>query len=221
MSRQSVSPAIEEYLESIFRLQEKNGVARTSEIVRSLNVSPGTVSNTLESLKKKGYVMWEPYKGVKLTDKGRNIAIKVIRKHRLCERLITDFLKMDWSCSHEAACRLEHCFTNEMTNYLEKALRNPKTCPHGNPIPTHDDRIRKEETVSLCKLKTNDKAVITRIIEEEREILNYFSKQGLYPGVKVRLMEKTPLDGPILIEANGNKVALSIRLASIIHVKKL
>src|SRR4030042_4920051 len=87
-----VTAASEEYLECIYKLQEKSGVARTSDIVKSLGVAPGTVTNTVEWLEKEGLVAHKPYKGVKLTHKGRKIALQVIRKHRLSERLLVDIL---------------------------------------------------------------------------------------------------------------------------------
>ena len=90
-----VSVVTEEYLESIFRLQEKRGIARTSEIVKLLKVAPGTVTNTIERLERKGLVTHTPYKGVKLTEEGARIAMRVIRKHRLSERLLTDILHVE------------------------------------------------------------------------------------------------------------------------------
>ena len=122
-----VTPKIEEYLEGIYRLQERNGVARTSNIVKLLQVVPGTVTNTVEKLEKEGLVIHEPYRGVKLTEKGFKIALRVLRKHRLSERLLTDILSMDWDEAHEAACRLEHAITDNIIKKLEKALGHPKT----------------------------------------------------------------------------------------------
>ncbi|MBO3842519.1 MAG: metal-dependent transcriptional regulator, partial [Candidatus Brockarchaeota archaeon] len=92
----AVTPVVEEYLECIFRLQEKEGVARTSSIVKSLGVAPGTVTNTVEKLEEEGLVTHVSYRGVKLTEKGRRIALQVVRRHRLSERLLVDILKMDW-----------------------------------------------------------------------------------------------------------------------------
>ena len=123
---EEVTAVIEEYLEGIYRLQEKSGVARTSEIVKLLQVVPGTVTNTVERLEKEGLVTHEPYKGVKLTEKGRKIALNVIRRHRLSERLLTDILRVKWSEAHKAACRLEHAIIHEIVKPLEKALGHPR-----------------------------------------------------------------------------------------------
>ncbi|MEM3648531.1 MAG: metal-dependent transcriptional regulator, partial [Thermoproteota archaeon] len=100
-SSEEVTPVVEEYLECIYRLQEKEGVARTSSIVKSLRVVPGTVTNTVEKLEKDGFVTHVSYRGVRLTEKGRRIALKVVRRHRLSERLLVDILKMEWDRVHE------------------------------------------------------------------------------------------------------------------------
>ncbi|MEM2875360.1 MAG: metal-dependent transcriptional regulator, partial [Candidatus Bathyarchaeia archaeon] len=131
-----ISSIVEEYLETIFRLQERSGVARTSALIKALNVSPGTVTNTVERLERGCFIIHEPYRGVKLTEKGQRIALKIVRKHRLLERLLTDILNVAWERVHDAACQLEHNLSDEIVKKIEKVLGHPKTCPHGNPIPT-------------------------------------------------------------------------------------
>ncbi|MFB0502553.1 MAG: metal-dependent transcriptional regulator, partial [Candidatus Bathyarchaeia archaeon] len=109
-----VSSVIEEYLEVIYRLQERSGVARTLELAEMLNVAPGTITNTVERLEKESLIVHEPYKGVRLTEKGRGIALRMVRKHRLSERLLTDILDVEWDKVHDAACQLEHGISDEI-----------------------------------------------------------------------------------------------------------
>ena len=99
-----LSHEAEEYIEVIYRFQKRNGVAKTTELARKLNIVPGSVTNTIEHLKKHDLVEHEPYRGVKLTDNGRKIASSILRRHRLAERLLTDFLHLDWSEVHDPAC---------------------------------------------------------------------------------------------------------------------
>jgi DtxR family Mn-dependent transcriptional regulator len=149
LSEQLVTDVVEKYLEAIYRIQEgEGGRARTSSIVKALRVVPGTVTSTVERLEKDGLVQHAPYKGVRLTKKGRFIALQVIRRHRLCERLLTDILRVDIGKSHELARRIEHAIDDEdIIRNLEKALDHPRTCPHGRPIPTKCGAIiEKEET---------------------------------------------------------------------------
>lgn len=215
-----VTPAIEEYLEGIYRLQERNGVARTSKIVKLLQVVPGTVTNTVEKLEKEGLLIHEPYRGVKLTEKGFKIALRVLRRHRLSERLLTDILSVDWDEAHVAACRLEHAIPDNIIKKLEKALDHPKTCPHGNPIPTACGGIIEEESIPLTNLNPKESATIIKIGEETAESLEYLATFGLVPGTSIETVEKTPFDGPLTVKVGGINTELSHSMASIIYVKK-
>jgi DtxR family Mn-dependent transcriptional regulator len=215
-----VTAVVEEYLEAIYKLEEKYGVARTSDLVSSLKVAPGTVTNTVERLEKEGYITHEPYKGVKLTSKGLGIAIQVVRRHRLSERLLTDILHMEWDKVHEAACQLEHGITNEIIKPLEKALKHPKTCPHGNPIPTKCGGIIEEKSQPLTKLREKEQGIIVKITEEKSDLLHYLDTLGLRPGVKVEILEKAPFDGPTTLKVDGVSHALSPEMASIIQVRQ-
>jgi len=215
-----VTEVVEEYLEGIYRLQEKSGVARTSDIVKVLQVVPGTVTNTVERLEKEGMLRHEPYRGVKLTDKGRKIALDVIRRHRLSERLLTDFVRVDWDKVHDAACKLEHGIANDVIKKLEKALGHPKTCPHGNPIPTACGGIIEEKSEPLSTLRAKESGVVAKIKDETPEVLEYIAALGLLPGTSIEIVEKAPFDGPVTVKVGGANHALSLSMASIIWIKR-
>ncbi len=215
-----VTHVAEEYLEAIYRLQERSGVARTSEIVKMLTVAPGTVTNTVERLEKEGLITHVPYRGVKLTEKGLKLALNVIRRHRLSERLLTDLLHVDWDKAHNAACELEHVMDNDVIKKLEKALGHPKTCPHGNPIPTKCGGIIEEESEPLTNLNSGEGGIVMRIVQEEHDLLQYLATVGLMPGTILEVVERAPFDGPITIRIKGKNHALSREVASIIEVKR-
>ena len=217
---EEVTAVIEEYLEGIYRLEEKSGIARTSDIVELLQVVPGTVTNTVERLEKEGLVTHEPYKGIKLTEKGRKIALHVIRRHRLSERLLTDILRVEWDKVHDAACKLEHGITDEIMKPLEKVLKHPKTCPHGNPIPTKSGGIIEEKSQPLTELNEKEQCIVMKITEEKSDLLRYLDTLGLVPGTTIEVLEKAPFDGPITLKVGGTSRALSRVLASIIQVKR-
>jgi DtxR family Mn-dependent transcriptional regulator len=216
-----VSPVIEEYLENIYRLQKKRGVARTSDLVKQLRVVPGTITNTIERLEREGLVIHEPYKGVKLTDKGNKIALDVLRRHRLSERLLMDILNVKWSETHDAACKLEHAINDNITKKIETRLGYPKTCPHGNPIPTKEGKIIEENSKPLTELKNLEEGVVVKITEEKAELLYYLERLGLIPGARIKVIEKTPFKGPITIKIGESNYPLNFTTASIIQVKNL
>lgn len=220
MIRQIVSPTVEEYLEQIYRLEKEWGVARTGHIAKIVGVSLGTVTNTIDALKHQQLVTHEPYKGVKLTDAGLRIAVDVIRRHRLAERLLTDFLKLDWSSVHEHACRLEHAIADVLTKPLEKALGHPTSCPHGNPIPKACGGILEEASQPLVDLPEGEKGVVVKIVKENKEVLEYLLEIGLVPGIPIKVVEKAPLNGPITLLIDGRSRPISRDLATIVWVKQ-
>jgi len=216
-----VTSATEEYLEIIYRLQEKSGVATTSDLVKSLKVAPGTITNTIARLEKESLVIHKPYRGVRLTEKGRRIALRTIRKHRLSERLLTDLLNVEWEKVHEAACKLEHSISDEIAKKIEKALGHPKTCPHGNPIPTECGGIIEEESRPLSEFNLGEKGVIAKITDERRELLEYLNSLKVRPNKIVEVIEKAPFGGPITVRIEGRNCALSREIASLIKIRKI
>ena len=216
-----VTSATEEYLEIIYKLQKKSGVATTSDLARALKVTPGTVTNTIARLEKESFVIHEPYRGVRLTEKGRRIALRTIRKHRLSERLLTDLLNVEWERVHEAACKLEHSISDEIAKKIEKALGHPKTCPHGNPIPTECGGIIEKSSEPLSEFNIGDKGVIAKITDERRELLEYLSSLEVRPDKIVEIVDKAPFGGPITVRIEGKNHALSREIASLIEARKI
>jgi len=215
-----ISKQSEEYLEAIYRLEGKTGSAKTMELAHQLKVVPGSVTNTIESLERRGLITHKPYKGVKLTERGRKLALEVIRRHRLAERLLMDVLRLDWSQVHDTACKLEHAIPKEIIKPLEIALKHPKTCPHGNPIPTACGGVIEEKSEPLVDLNTKEKAIIVKITREESDILQHLATLGLTPGAYIEVENKIPFRGPLTIKVDDASHTLEHKLASIIDVRR-
>jgi DtxR family Mn-dependent transcriptional regulator len=212
--------APEMYLKTIYNLESKNGAARTGDIANILNITPGSVTNTLEVLETKGLVAREPYKGVKLTGEGLKLALSVFRRHRLAEKLLTDVLKLDWTDSHEEACKLEHVISDQLATSIEKALGQPRTCPHGNPIPSENGSIPPTKDQPLSELGNGETATVSRIPDPNAELLRYLATLGMFPGVKIEVEEKAPFKGPMLVKVGSSSCPLSLDVASVIYVSK-
>lgn len=217
--KKDVSIAMEEYLECIYRLEEKFGKAKTGDIVKFLGLSAGTITNTLKRLKKRGLIVHKPYVGgVRLTEKGRRIALEVIRRHRLSERLLSDVLNQEWDKVHETACMLEHSINEEVARLLEKILKEPRTCPHGNPIPAENGMIIEEKSVPLTSIMSGTQCRIVKVIEESPDFLRYLKKIGLMPGTTIEVVDIEPYDGSIIVKVGFMNHVLSRSVASLIQV---
>jgi DtxR family Mn-dependent transcriptional regulator len=212
------TPRIEEYLESIFKLQQEHHPVSTSSLAEHLKLSAPSVSEMIKKLAGKGLVN-HTEKGVCLTEEGSLIAKKVIRRHRLSERLLTDVLGFRWDEVHEEACRLEHAISPEMEEHIAESLGNPKTCPHGYPIPDKEGVLVKEKVTPLSELKASCKGVIVSVFEEDPNMLKYLASLGLIPGVCVRVEEVAPFGGPMIVCVSGSRYALGREVASKIKVK--
>lgn len=216
---EEITNETEEFLESIYRLQERNGVARTSNLVKMLKVAPGTITNTVERLEKRGLVTHRTYKGVKLTPKGRNLALNVLRRHRLSECLLTDVLRMEWNQVHEAACRLEHGITDDVAENIENVLEGPRTCPHGNPIPTSLGGIVEEESHLLSDLNPGEEGIVTSVTDEKTNVLEEVERLGLKPGAHIKVLDNAFPHGPVTARINEYKNKIDLKVASVVRVK--
>jgi len=221
MKSKKVSDVVEEYLECIYKLEEKFKAAKTGDIVKSLKLSPGTVTNTLRRLERRGLITHKPYRGVKLTEKGRRIALEVIRRHRLSERLLTDFLRLEWEKAHEAACRLEHSISGDVEKLIERALNYPKTCPHGNPIPSESGKIIEVSSVPLSLAGVGEKCEVVRVTDERIELLQHLKNLGLVPGASIEVVNIEPISESITVKIGPTHHSLSRSVASSIQVRHL
>jgi DtxR family Mn-dependent transcriptional regulator len=207
----------EEYIEAIYKLQKRSGVAKTKELAEELHVVPGSITNTIEHLEKHGLVKHKPYRGVELTAKGESLALNILRRHRLAERLLTDILDAQWSDVHESACKLEHALTKEVITLLEKRLGNPRFCPHGNPIPTEHGEVEEEECYPLTKIGLNVICVVAKVTDEKREKLLTLASKGIKPDAPIHVVQKNPSN--IVLCVAGKEHTLTYDDASSIWVK--
>jgi len=196
------------------------GSAKTGDVAKILGITPGSVTNTLEVLETKGLVVREPYRGVKLTDSGRKIALLVFRRHRLAERLLTDALHFNWTDAHDEACKLEHAISEPLASSIEKTLGGPKVCPHGNPIPDETGQVQRGNGQPLSELRSGELATVSRIPDENTSLLRYLSSLGMTPGTKIKVEEVAPFRGPMLVKVGASSYPLSPDVAAGIYVNR-
>ncbi len=228
-----MSSSIEEYLQAIYTLEEEQKPATTTEIAKRLGFAPPSVTEMLTRLAEQGYVLYEPYKGVTLTDEGRRLARRVTRKHRILERFLHDILKIRKDRAHRQACEMEHALSDEAENGLCKMLRYPDTCPEGKPIPVCDrdekdcvtcepaaenPKLRSQSLLPLCSLQPGQRAIV-RFIRGGRMAVKRLHDLGVTTGIQIQLKNCAPLGGPVEIVVRGSTLAIGHGLASKIFVE--
>lgn len=210
--------SIEEYLEAVYRLEHEGPGVTTSGLASTLGVASASVSGMLKKLDKDGYVKYVARGEVKLTRKGLEVGVRVLRRHRLAERFLTDVLGMPWDEVHSEACMLEHAISQRVEDRLVVLLGDPATCPHGHPIPPSDLSEPVRTGVPLAQVDEGRRAVVSGVTDEVPEILRYLGEVGLRPGAPVRIVEKAPLGGPVTVEVGETRHAISLELARMVIV---
>lgn len=213
---------VEQYLKTIYKLSEGGSAARTNDIADALGVAPASVTEMLHKLADKGYLKHEPYKGVVLKAKGRKIAFKVIRKHRLLERFLTDFVGIRGKSTHEQACKMEHALTDEAEMNLCRMMNHPVECPDGREIPKCDAGITcdrcKGRDVSLTDFKEGESGIISHLESRDNDELCTLLSMGFVPGSEIRVEKRLPMGGPIIVDIKGTKVAMARAKGAALHV---
>lgn len=208
----------EEYLEAVYRLEREGPGVTTSGLASELGVAPASVSGMLKKLAVEGYLEHVARGEVKLTTKGLEVGVRVVRRHRLAERLLTDILGMPWDEVQQEACMLEHAISENVEERLIAILGDPKECPHGLPIPPKDLSEPQRDGVPLAQLEIGRSARVQGVTQEVPEILRYLGDVGLRPGAQVRVHAKAPLGGPMTVEIEKLRHAISLELARMVLV---
>ena len=212
-------PATEEYLETIFELEEAGIPPMRARIVERLGVSAPSVSETVARLEREGYLVLGADRQMRLTTTGRAYATSMVRRHRLAERLLVDVLKVPWHQVHEEACRLEHAISENLERHLVDLLGDPGSCPHGNPIPGSVNEVPMEDTVALSAAEYDATVRVSRIdeaLESDTAGLRLLEEHGLIPGARARIESR---DGnSTWVTTDDRKVEVPTSVASHVYV---
>ena len=209
----------ENYLKAIYKLAMRSdkGVS-TNALAERLDTKASSVTDMIKRLAGKKLVNYKKYQGVTLTKKGQQIAINIIRKHRLWEVFLVDHLGFGWDEVHDVAEQMEHVNSDLLIERLDKFLDHPKYDPHGGPIPDSEGNFPAPARVKLDELEVGKQSKVMGITENSESFLNYLTKTGLQLGVEFKLNERQDFDRSVEIEVDGNTIQLSHEVAKNIFV---
>lgn len=214
-----LSQAVEDYLKTIYKLQNGSDIVSTSDIARTMSVSSASVTNMVKRLAQMGLVEYESYRGVTVTSTGKKVALEIIRHHRLLELYLREVMGYPWDKVHQEAEHLEHHISEEFEDKLDEMLGFPTHDPHGDPIPTREGEIAESTTDPLANFEPGEIVVIQRVSDSDPEMLSYLEKIGLMPGALLEILGKAPFHGPITILVQGNEHVVGYRIASNVFVE--
>ncbi|MEZ4889501.1 MAG: metal-dependent transcriptional regulator [Crocinitomicaceae bacterium] len=216
-----VSQTEENYLKALFHLTTETvgkQDAGTNELAVFLEVKPATVNDMLKKLKEKELVAYEKYGKIALTEKGRDYAVMVIRKHRLWETFLYEKLNFSWDEVHEVAEQLEHIQSKKLVEELERFLGFPEIDPHGDPIPNAKGQIKMVQRQTLAQIATGKTCKLVAIKDSSASFLQYALQLGLGLSTQIKIKNRHDFDGSLEIEINGKPSTVSQKFAENVFV---
>jgi DtxR family Mn-dependent transcriptional regulator len=215
---------VEDYLKSIL-LEEQGGdepPVSPGRIAAALSVAPGTVTAMLKTLATSGLITYAPYTGARLTAAGRELAVHVLRRHRLIELFLVQIMGIDWSEVHEEAERLEHAVSDLLITRIDEMLGHPAVDPHGDPIPTAGGEVQQPQLPSLVVCDTGRPLRVARVLDQDPPFLQLVEREGLKPGRDLEVLSRDrAADTVVIRRGDGDVLSLGFRAASKIEVEGL
>jgi DtxR family Mn-dependent transcriptional regulator len=205
------SLTIENYVKTIHELcaRQEGRAAATGQIATALNVSPGTVTSMLKTLSDSALVQYTPYEGVKLTQAGRVLARRVLRRHRLIELFLVETLRLSWDEVHDEAENMEHAVSDLLVDRIDAFLGYPQADPHGDPIPQADGSLPSSNTCTLFQCGNGTRFRLVRVLDQDPPFLRYLDEVGLPLGTEGQVVDNRAEMGVVTVEANRRATTLA------------
>jgi DtxR family Mn-dependent transcriptional regulator len=217
----TLTEPVEDYLKAIYELESRFGAAATSDVASALDVAPASVTGMVRRLATQGYLDHVPYRGVQLTPRGRQVALRTIRRHRILESYLTGVLGYPWDRVHDEAERLEHAASDDLIERMAAALGHPTADPHGAPIPTVDGVMEEPPHRTLAELPVGETARMLRVSDKNPSLLRYLAEIALQPGAEVTMVSRAPFDGPLTLRIGMNEPVVGPNLAAQVLVEAM
>jgi len=211
---------VEDYIKGIHKLESSGKKVTTSALARYLGIGDASVTDMVKKLSGKKLIHYEPYQGVRLTESGRKLALKTVRRHRLWEMFLVQFLGYSWDEIHDEAERLEHITSDELERRIDKALGYPKFDPHGDPIPNARGEIHASKAEKLSDVEEGKTVTIVRVSDENPGVLQYLTRLGLGLRSTIKVLERIRFDESVIVKVGSKEIVLSSLLAQSIFVEQ-
>ncbi len=210
----------EDYLSVIYKHQDESGNIKPNIIAEKLGISNAAVTDMLRRLSKEKYVNYEKYKSITLTEKGRNYAKNMVRRHRIWEVFLNQVVGIPWDKVHDEAHRLEHSASDELINRMEEMLEFPEYDPHGDPIPSKEGKVPKlRKNMALTFLKEGEAGKVIRVNDFNEGFLAYIAEIGINLNEIIEMKAVRNFDKSMLIEVGGKGCNISRKIAENVFVE--
>lgn len=210
----------ENYLKVIYHLSIGNSKGiTTNAIANEMDSKPSSVTDMVKKLAEKDLVIYKKYQGVSLTDKGKQHAVMIVRKHRLWEVFLVEKLDFSWDEVHDVAEQLEHIKSEKLTDKLDEFLDFPTEDPHGDPIPDREGKIAKVEKQLLSETELHQKVICVGVKDSSSSFLQYLDKQQIALGSSIEIISREHFDQSLTLKVNDRQLSVSYKIAANLFVK--
>jgi DtxR family Mn-dependent transcriptional regulator len=214
----TVSPAMQRYAAEIYRLQQDHEQVSISLLTSHIEASVQAISTMVKRLNKNGYLVHEPYRGVRLTPAGEKIAMPSLRRHRLTEVFLVKVMGYDWASAHELSDTFEKGLNDEIEDRVFELTGRPTRCPHGEPIPSKDGVMPAVKDEPLANVPSGSDCVVSRVRTHDPDKPRYIAELGLIPGVPFHLLSCAPFQGPLRLQMKLHDHVIGYELSQSIWV---
>ena len=220
--KRKISPSEEDYLKAIYHKTTADApVVSTTLLAEEMGAKPSSVTDMVQRHSEKSLVIYQKYKGVKLSDTGNTKALSIIRKHRLWEVFLVNKLHFSWDQVHDIAEQLEHIQSEALTDRLASFLGHPKTDPHGDPIPTKEGNIQSQKKTLLNQAPLHTPCVCVGVEDSSAPFLQFLDKFNIGLGAAIEVKEKEVFDGSLLVSIAGKEQRISKQIAQNLYINTL
>ena len=220
MPRPAVTRMVEDYVTLIWKAYEwPGGRPATTEMAEQLGVTASTVSANLKKLARDGYIDYEPYGQIVLTDVGRQIAVEIVRRHRIVESYLVEALGLTWDQVHDEADRLEHAVSDLVLEAMNAALGHPDRDPHGDPIPDVHGHTVSVPSLRLQEASPGVEVAVARVSDRSPELLRYLTDRGIIIGTRLTVTAISSAASSITVNIDGEGIELALDAAEAIRVE--
>ncbi|MGB2962766.1 MAG: metal-dependent transcriptional regulator [Anaerolineales bacterium] len=205
--RRKCSDTVEDYLKVIYKLSVENERVSTGQIADALVVSPASVTDMVQRLANEDPPLldYRKHQGVELTEEGQNVALEILRHHRLLELFLHEILGYSWDQVHAEADRLEHVISEDFEERVAAVLGNPQRGLHGEPIPTKNLEMPDHNTSYLHDMRPDQHGIVHSVNDDDPGFLRYLEAQGLVPGAEFAVVDFSPYDNNLRIRVAGKE----------------
>lgn len=211
----------ENYLKAMFNLSEKAGEITVNDLSKSLNIKMPTVNSMVKRLAAKGYINYQSYKPITLTEEGRITALLIIRKHRLTEMFLVEKMGFGWEEVHEVAEQIEHIHSPKFFAKMDEMLDFPTVDPHGSPIPDKSGNIQLKNYNPLSFFEINDSVKLVAVTHSTEDFLKFLNSKNLQLDTEIEVLYKEEFDQSMTVKYNNQEITLSEKVTEKLLVEKV